>query len=89
MQRKYKRLPRRKAGHTPWIDRTLPPIRHGEYECVVWFTSSAPSFIKKLYWDGRGFVVPFPMVVDYWRGLTKAAHRSAQRAQAAAKEGAT
>ena len=32
---------------------------------------------------GRGFLTPIPMVVDYWRGLTRA---GLKRAQAAAKE---
>ncbi len=83
MKRKYKSLPARKAGHSQWFKRSEPPVNPGEYECIAWFTSSAPSSIWRLQWDGHGFLTPIPMVVDYWRGLTRA---GLKRAQAAAKE---
>lgn len=86
MQRKYKNLPRPKRGCTPWIPRSVQPVRPGWYDCIAWFTSSAPSSIWRLYWDGKGFKVPIPLVVDYWRGQTLAAVR---RATQAAKQGDT
>lgn len=70
MHRKYKKLPPHTKGCTPWFPRYEPPVRPGWYECIAWFTSSAPSGLWALYWDGNGFRVPFPMVIDYWRGLT-------------------
>lgn len=76
--RKYKKLPARKAGHTPWFPITTKPVNPGVYECIAWFTSSAPSSIWDLEWDGKGFLVPIPMVVDYWRGLTAAGLKRAQ-----------
>lgn len=85
MQRKYKHLPRLK-GCTPWIPRSTPPVRLGWYDCVAWFTSSAPSSVWRLYWDGYGFKTPIPMVVDYWCGQTLAAVR---RAVKATKQGGT
>ena len=78
MQRKYKNL-RRKKGCTPWISRGTPPVRPGWYDCIAWFTSSAPSSVWRLYWDGTGFQVPIPMNVDYWCGQTLAAVKRAAR----------
>lgn len=77
MQRKYKRLPKQEVGQTPWFARHEKPVRPGEYECIAWFTSSAPSSIWRLTWDGKGFICPIPMVVDYWRGLTNAGYEGA------------
>jgi len=60
-------------GKTRWFPRHVEPVRHGEYECLVRLTSNAPLFFWRLRWDGKGFLVPFPMVVKFWRGRTKAA----------------
>lgn len=60
-------------GRTKWFPRHITPVRNGEYECLVRITSSAPLFRWQLPWDGHGFLVPFPMVVRFWRGQTKAA----------------
>lgn len=60
------------GARTPWFKRTTPPVRPGVYECGVRFTSAIPSLVLwDLPWDGRGFLVPFPMVVHQWRGLRK------------------
>lgn len=82
MKRKYKKLPPHKKGHTPWFERHERPVRPGLYECLAWFTSSAPSGIWMLEWDGKGFRVPFPMVVDYWRGLTAKGLKQAKQSGA-------
>lgn len=61
-------------GRTPWFPNAVKPVRNGEYECSVRITNSQPrGFLWRLVWDGRGFLVPFPMIVDHWRGLTKKA----------------
>jgi hypothetical protein len=64
-------------GRTRWIPRNVNPARKGEYECAVRITSRAPLFLWKLQWDGVGFLVPCPMVVHRWRGMTKKAHDAA------------
>ena len=56
---------------TPWFPRNINPVHHGEYECAVRITSSAPPLRWSLPWDGKGFIVPFPMIVLRWRGLVK------------------
>jgi hypothetical protein len=60
-------------GRTKWFKRYEPPVRNGEYECLVMVTSLAPLFIWNLQWDGIGFITPMPMVVKFWRGQTKKA----------------
>lgn len=62
-------------GKTRWFPRHVHPVRNGQYECLVMLTSSAPNFLWTLEWDGKGFLVPCPMVVKHWRGLTKAEAR--------------
>ena len=62
-------------GRTKWLPRSVQPVRVGEYECAARITSSAPPFLVRLPWDGKGFIVPIPMVVLRWRGLTKKAHQ--------------
>jgi hypothetical protein len=42
----------------------------------------APA-LWRLEWDGTGFLVPFPMMVQCWRGMTKAAHRAASKGEQA------
>jgi hypothetical protein len=38
----------------------------------VRFTSAIPSLVVwELEWDGKGFLVPIPMVVYQWRDLAK------------------
>ena len=64
-------------GVTPWFPRHVRPARLGTYECVVRISSSVPALLWRLEWDGTGFIVPFPMMVDHWRGLTKRAHAEA------------
>jgi len=61
-------------GKTKWFPRDIRPVRNGEYECLVRITSSAPLYAWPLPWDGKGFLVPFPMVVVRWRGQTKHAY---------------
>lgn len=57
---------------TPWFPRTTPPMRPGRYECGVRFTSAIPNLVLwQLEWDGKGFLVPMPMVVHQWRGLAE------------------
>lgn len=56
---------------TPWFPRATAPAHLGTYECRVKISSSVPAILWTLPWDGRGFLVPFPMVVLHWRGLVK------------------
>jgi hypothetical protein len=60
-------------GMTKWYPRHIDPIRCGEYECAIKFTSHMPLIVWNLKWDGDGFIVPFPMRVYQWRGLTRQA----------------
>lgn len=64
-------------GKTKWYPRNVLPIRNGIYECAAIFTSSAPPFLFDLEWDGIGFLVPVPMRVVRWRGMTKVAYMEA------------
>lgn len=59
-------------GETRWFPRHVHPVRNGQYECSVRIMGGLVVLLS-LVWDGKGFVVPFPMVVYHWRGLTKAA----------------
>ena len=34
-------------------------------------------FLWELHYDGVGFLVPIPMRVIFWRGMTKKAHQEA------------
>lgn len=65
-------------GRTKWFPRRVGPVRPGVYECAVKFSSSVPMMLWKLEWDGTGFLVPIPMVVYWWRGMTKKAHEEAR-----------
>lgn len=61
-------------GKTCWYPRHIEPVRNGAYECIV-RTMGGMVGNWTLEWDGKGFLVPFPMVVYRWRGQTKkAAH---------------
>lgn len=64
-------------GRTKWYPREVHPVRNGVYECAVQISRSVPPFRWELEWDGTGFLVPFPMIVRHWRGLTRAAFREA------------
>ena len=57
------------------------PVRPGFYECGVLFTSAQRKLMlmNLEYVDGRGFRVPWPMVVPVWRGMTKKAHAAAMK----------
>ena len=56
---------------TPWFQRDTKPVHRGTYECAVKISSGVPTLLWQLEWDGVGFLVPFPMVVLYWRGLVR------------------
>ena len=61
-----------KRKRTLWFLRNTPPVHLGRYECGVRWTSAMPSLVLwGLEWDGKGFLVPIPMVVHQWRGLAK------------------
>lgn len=63
---------------TPWFPRDTPPTRPGFYGCGVRWTSAMPTLtLWKLEWDGKGFLVPMPMVVRQWRGLARQPRRAA------------
>ena len=68
-------------GRSKWFKtKDTYPVRPGVYECGVRFTSALPRLmLMKLEYDGRGFLVPFPMVVPIWRGMTKKAHDAAMK----------
>ena len=67
-------------GLTRWYPRHVNPIRNGGYECLVRIAGCTyVIWPEKLEWDGRGFLVPIPMRVIQWRGMTKAAHIAALR----------
>ena len=57
-------------GLTRWYPRSVAPVRVGMYDCGV---RIAPGVVvlRRLEWDGIGFLVPFTMTVVQWRGLTK------------------
>lgn len=63
-------------GRTRWTPRSVHPIRNGTYECIVQISRAVPPMIWMLEWDGKGFLVPVPMIVHRWRGLTKKAYIS-------------
>ncbi len=64
-------------GRTKWYKTKVTyPERVGWYECGVMITSAQKNlFSWMLYYDGVGFLVPIPMVVHFWRGMTKEAAR--------------
>lgn len=64
-------------GRNRWAPRNVHPVRNGEYECVVRISSRVPPMLWPLEWDGNGFIVPFPMIVIRWRGMTKKAYDAA------------
>ena len=64
-------------GRTRWFPRHVHPVRSGFYECAVKISSAVPPLLWMLEWDGKGFLVPIPMVVLKWRGLTKKAFTKA------------
>lgn len=80
------------AQHTPamrktrWFPHSVKPVRVGTYECAVRITSSAPLILWMLEWDGSGFLVPCPMVVHHWRGLTKTSAERGRRIRAAMQQ---
>ena len=61
-------------GRTRWYPRNIHPFRNGHYECAVRISRSLPLIPWMLEWDGVGFVVPCPMEVHMWRGMTKKAY---------------
>ena len=63
-------------GKTKWFPRHIPPVRNGVYECRVRIMGGL-CVLWNLNWDGVGFIVPLPMNVRQWRGLTKAAYKTA------------
>ena len=70
-------------GRTKWLPRSTAPVRHGPYECFVRIPGGARViWPDKLVWDGVGFLVPMPMAVLQWRGLTKREHATQQAAKA-------
>ena len=70
------------AGLTRWFPRHITPVRPGIYRCAVRLTSAQRVlFLWDLEWDGHGFLVPVPMVVYQWRGMTKKAHDAATKEQ--------
>ena len=65
-------------GRTRWYPRHITPVRHGAYECHVRLPGGVRTIWSgPLYFDGVGFLVPMPMMVLHWRGMTKAAHKDA------------
>jgi hypothetical protein len=65
---------RTQKGRTRWFRREERPIRHGMYECIVKISCSVPAMNWGLLeWDGIGFIVPVPMNVIFWRGMTQKA----------------
>jgi hypothetical protein len=62
-------------GRTRWFPRGVAPVRLGEYECLVQISRSLPNLLWRLEWDGIGFLVPCPMIVNHWRGQTRAAKK--------------
>ena len=66
-------------GRTKWYPRHIVPVRHGAYECFVRVAGGLHTvWPEPLQYDGKGFLVPLPMGVIKWRGLTKAAHNATQ-----------
>lgn len=72
-------------GKTRWFPRHVPPVRNGVYQCHVRIAGGLVGQWD-LEWDGKGFRVPFPMVVYRWRGMTKAAHDATRLAIVRAAE---
>lgn len=61
-----------KRKRTRWFPRNTPPVRPGVYECGVrWTSAMRHPVLWHLEWDGKGFLVPVPMVVHQWRGLAR------------------
>lgn len=61
-----------KPNRAKWRKRNEHPKKPGMYECAVQWTSAMPKLATwNLEWDGHGFLVPFPMVVHWWRPLPK------------------
>ncbi|MFN8995338.1 MAG: hypothetical protein ACK5X3_16960 [Pseudomonadota bacterium] len=75
-------------GRTKWFPRHVRPVRPGFYECGVRITSMQRSLMLcRLEWDGVGFLVPCPMAVHQWRGMTKKAAKKARRANSGGGNG--
>ena len=66
------------TGRTRWFPRNIHPVRTGIYECRVLISRIGPKVLWDLKWNGEGLIVPFPMAVVHWRGLTKAAFKKTQ-----------
>jgi hypothetical protein len=66
-------------GLTRWflLRRDGYPVRPGMYKCGVRISCSLPVMAWDLEYDGFGFLVPFPMVVHQWRGMTERAAKAA------------
>lgn len=62
-------------GKTRWFPRKTHPVRNGTYECRVRLAGGVVA-LWDLEWDSVGFLVPFPMIVFHWRGMTRAAHKA-------------
>lgn len=62
-------------GRTKWLPIHARPVRLGKYECHVRIMGGLQG-TWMLEWDGVGFLVPFPMIVYRWRGLTKKAYKA-------------
>ena len=63
-------------GRTKWFRRhRQDPVRTGFYECYCRIAGGAyVIWPEYLMWNGKKFLVPIPMMVIYWRGMTKKAH---------------
>jgi len=74
-------MSRSNKGRSRWflLSRDGYPVRPGIYQCGVRLSRSLPVMSWDLEYDGVGFLVPCPMMVHQWRGLTKKAHDEAKR----------
>lgn len=71
-----------RKGKTRWFPRHIEPVRPGQYECAVRLPGIRHALVLwSLVWDGKGFLVPVPMSVHQWRGLTKRAALDAARTE--------
>ena len=61
------------SDKTKWFSRTEPPTINGLYECQVRLCGLQRGLVQwgLLEWDGKGFIVPCPMIVRMWRGLRR------------------
>lgn len=73
-----------RRGLSRWLPISVPPVREGDYECIVQISRSVPAIRWRLTWDRRGFRVPCPMIVHHWRGQTRRAVIAAARSKGSA-----